>query len=122
MSSLFPIGDAYITIDRETGELVDQGFHHAPEIARQGVPIPRTAFLNDSFADVSGVLWSRVSLGNLSRKVRPLTYVHNPLAKHPLPTRWGVWDREYVTTLDGENWAATDILAGTLSAVSQASE
>ncbi|EJN03518.1 hypothetical protein [Phyllobacterium sp. YR531] len=111
MSSLFPIGGAYITIDRETDEVVDQGFHAAPEIPRQGGPIPRTAFLDPAFADVSGVLWSRVSLGNLSRGTRPLTYVHNPLARHPLPVHWGVWDREFVTVVDGEDWEATDILA-----------
>lgn len=111
MTSLFPIGDAYITIDRETDEVVDQGFHAAPEIARQGAPIPRTAFLDPAFADVSGVLWSHVSLGNLSRRTRPLTYVHNPLATRPLPSRWGVWDREFVTVVDGEDWEATDVLA-----------
>lgn len=111
MTSLFPIGDAYITIDRDTDELVDQGFHAAPEIERQGQPIPRTAFLNPLFADVSGVLWSRVSLGNLSRKARPLTFVHNPHARRPLEPRWGVWDREYVTVVDGDDWEATDILA-----------
>jgi hypothetical protein len=60
---------------------------------------------------LSGVLWSRLSLGNLSRKARPLTFLHNPLAKRPLAERWGAWDREFVTTRDGENWAATDILA-----------
>jgi hypothetical protein len=57
------------------------------------------------------VLWSRVGLGNLSRQGRPLTYVHNPLAQVPLPTNWGVWDREFVTTPQGEAWESTDILA-----------
>jgi len=111
MTSLFPIGDAYITIDRETDEVVDQGFHAAPEIARQRTPIPRTAFLDPAFADASGVLWSRVSLGNLSRRARPLTYVHNPLATRPLPSPWGVWDRESVTVVEGDDWEATDVLA-----------
>lgn len=111
MTSLFPIGDAYITVVRETGDVVDQGFHAAPQIERRERPIPRTAFLDPNFADVSGVLWSRVSLGNLSRRTRPLTYVHNPLARRPLATRWGVWDREFVTVLDGEDWEATDVLA-----------
>lgn len=111
ISSLFPIGDAYVTVDRETGEIVDQGFHAAPVIERDGDPIPRTAFLDERFADISGVLWSRIGLGNMSRRVRPLTYVHNPLAHRPLPERWGVWDREFVATQDGDNWQAADILA-----------
>lgn len=111
MSTLFPIGDAYITVDRETGDVVDEGFHAAPEIQREGRPIPRTAFLDQRFAGISGVIWSRVGLGNLSRRTRPLTYVHNPLAEVSLPTKWGVWDREFVTVQNDRGWEATDILA-----------
>lgn len=113
MTTLFPIGDAFITIDRDTGDVVEEGFHAAPLIHRERDPIPRTAFLNERFADISGVIWSRVGLGNLSRQVRPITYVHNPLAQVPLPTNWGVWDREFVTTRQGNGWEARDILAPT---------
>jgi hypothetical protein len=111
MTTLFPIGDAYVTIDRETGEVLEQGFHAAPVIQRERNPIPRTAFLDERFADISGVIWSRIGLGNLSRQVRPITYVHNPLARAPLPKNWGVWDREFVTTQHGDGWEASDILA-----------
>jgi hypothetical protein len=111
MTTLFPIGDAYITIDRETGNVVDEGFHPAPFIDRERNPIPRTAFLDERFADISGVIRSRVGLGNLSRRSRPLTYVHNPLAQVPLATSWGVWDREFVITPRGDEWEANDILA-----------
>ncbi|RUX29321.1 hypothetical protein EOA23_13975 [Mesorhizobium sp. M2A.F.Ca.ET.042.01.1.1] len=111
MTTLFPIGDAFIAIDRGTGAVVEEGFHPAPLIERERNPIPRTAFLDQRFADISGVIWSRVSLGNLSRRVRPLTYVHNPLAQVPLPARWGIWDREFVATPEGEGWEASDILA-----------
>lgn len=111
MTTLFPIGDAFVTIDRETGNVLEEGFHPAPFIARERNPIPRTAFLDERFADISGVIWSRISLGNPSRRVRPITYVHNPLAQVPLPVAWGVWDREFVTTQNGEEWVANDILA-----------
>lgn len=111
MTTLFPIGDAYITIDRETGNVIQKGFHAAHFIQRERDPIPRTAFLDDRFANISGVIWSRIGIGNLSRQVRPITYVHNPLAQVPLPTKWGVWDREFVTTRNGEGWEANDILA-----------
>jgi hypothetical protein len=67
--------------------------------------------LDERFADISGVIWSRVGLGNLSRRSRPLTYVHNPLAQVPLATSWGVWDREFVITPRGDEWEANDILA-----------
>ena len=111
MTTLFPIGDAYVTIDRETGAVLSEGFRAAPFIHRDRQPIPRTAFLDERFADISGVIWSRISIGNLSRQVRPISYVHNPLAQTPLPTNWGVWDREFVTTRHGDEWQANDILA-----------
>ena len=96
MTTLFPIGDAYVTIDRETGDVLAEGFQAAPIIHRDPSPIPRTAFFDERFAGISGVIWSRISIGNLSRQVRPISYVHNPLAQTPLPTNWGVWDREFV--------------------------
>lgn len=110
MTTLFPIGDAYFTIDRDTGAVLEEGFHAAPVIQREGGAIPRSAFLDERFAHVSGVVWSRASIGNLSRDVRPITYVHNPMATIPLPTHWGVWDREFVATQQGDHWEAADIL------------
>ena len=111
MTTLFPIGDAYVTINRMTGDVLEEGFHAAPFIQRERNPIPRTAFLDERFADISGVIWSRIGIGNLSRQVRPITYVHNPLAQTPLPLNWGVWAREFVTTRRGDEWEANDILA-----------
>lgn len=111
MTTLFPIGDAYITIDRHTGGVIEEGFHAAPFIQRERNPVPRTAFLDERFAHISGVIWSRIGIGNLSRQARPITYVHNPLAQAPLPLNWGVWDREFVTTPRDDEWEANDILA-----------
>lgn len=39
------------------------------------------------------------------------TAVLSVLAQTPLPTQWGVWDREFVTTRLGDGWEANDILA-----------
>lgn len=111
MTTLFPIGDAYVTVDRDTGVVLDEGFHASSIIRRERNSIPRTAFLDEKFAYISGVVWSRVGIGNMSRQVRPLTFVHNPLAEIRLPTRWGVWDREFVTIQNGDGWEANDILA-----------
>lgn len=111
MTTLLPIGDAYIIIDRATGATLEEGFQPAPFIQRERDQIPRTAFLDQRFADVSGVIWSRIGIGNLSRQVRPITYVHNPLARTSLPRNWGVWDREFVTAQNNGGWETTDILA-----------
>ena len=55
MTSLFPIGDAFVTVNRDTGAVVEEGFQPAPFIDRQRGQIPRTAFLDERFADISGV-------------------------------------------------------------------
>jgi hypothetical protein len=111
LSSVFPIGDAYVTLDRQTGEVVRQGYEQSYEIARRAGPIKRTAFLDETFATVSGVIWSRISIGNMSQADRPLTLVHNPLATVPMQKSWGSWDREFVTVRDGDYWQTADILA-----------
>lgn len=111
MSVVFPLGGQYVTIDSSSGAVTDEGFHFSPEIARAGRAIPRTAFLDPLFANVSGLIWSRTGIGHLGQADRPLTLVHNPLARKPMPERWGVWDREFVTTPTKEAWSSDDILA-----------
>ena len=46
MTTLFPIVDAYITIDRDTSDVLEESSHAAPFINRKGIPIPRKAFLD----------------------------------------------------------------------------
>lgn len=114
VSSVFPIGDAFVTIDRASGEVVGEGYEPSYEIERRGAaqhPIPRTAFLDPTFAQISAVAWSRVSIGNMSREERPLTLVHKPTAEIPMPQRWGCWDREFVAVREGDAWTVGDVLA-----------
>jgi hypothetical protein len=110
LSAVFPIGPEYVTIDKASGEVVDQGFEASLTIAREGGTIPRTAFLDGPFVHVSGVLWSRVSIGNMSANQRPLTFVHNPRGEVTMPQNWGVWNREFVASEADGKWTATDIL------------
>lgn len=111
LSSVFPIGPEMLTVDLERDEIVDQRFEPSFHIERDGGRIPRNAFLDERFKAVSGVVWSRVSIGNMSRTERPLSLVHNPLASVGMTERWGVWDREFVIRPDGDQWVARDVLA-----------
>jgi hypothetical protein len=111
LSAVFPIGQEFVSIDKATGDVVDRGFEASLTIAREGGSIPRTAFLEGPFTHVSGVLWSRASIGNMSAEQRPLTLVHNPRAEVKMPESWGVWNREFVATETDGKWTATDILA-----------
>lgn len=108
MSAVFPIGAEYVTINRENGQVIDQGFEASLAIERQGSAIPRTAFICEQFSHISGVIWSRISIGNMSLPQRPMTFVHNPFALIPMPQSWGVWDREFVTTKGEDAWEAKD--------------
>jgi hypothetical protein len=111
MSTVFPIGEEFVTIDREHGGVVDRRFATSLAIERRGSAIPRTAFIDERFSHISGIIWSRISIGNMSRSVRPLTFVHNPCAVVPMPQLWGVWDREFVTKKVEDGWEAEDIPA-----------
>jgi hypothetical protein len=114
LSAVFPIGSEFVCVDRDTLEIVRRGFRSSGEIERTGADnVPRTAFLDPTFSHVSGLLWSRASIGNMSRAMRPLSFIHNPLCRDykRLPQKWGAWDREFVAAQTGHEWTATDILA-----------
>jgi hypothetical protein len=100
-------------IDIHSGEVVETGYQHSPEISRNAAasPIPRSAFLDEAFSHVSGLLWSRASIGTLGYERAPLSLIHNPMATVPMPRMWGVWDKEFVTNLDGSSWECSDVLA-----------
>ena len=120
MTSVFPIGDQFVTIDTTTDAVIAQGYHPSFAIHKETGKIPRTAFLDARFAHISGIIWSRIGLGNLSRTVRPLTFVHNPLAERPLDTAFGLWDKEFVTSANGEAWSTSDILKPTSDPANEA--
>lgn len=111
LSSFFPIGPEVVTFELAANTVVRQAFAPSFYIERAGGRIPRTAFLDERFKAVSGVVWSRASIGNMSRAERPLSLVHNPSATVPMPGGWGFCDREFVTRAEGDGWVATDILA-----------
>jgi hypothetical protein len=112
MSCVFPIGEEFVTVDREHGRVIGRGFEDSLTIERQGSAIPRTAFVCEQFSHISGIIWSRVSIGNMSR---PLSFVHNPFAVVPMTQSWGVWDREFVTRQQEDGWESEDILSAARS-------
>jgi hypothetical protein len=111
ISSVFPIGREFLTIDPEHGTVVGTAFAASPTIQRHTGTIPRTAFIDERFSHISGVIWSRISIGNMSLGGRPLTVVHNPHADVPMPHSWGVWDCEFVSKTSEDGWESLDILS-----------
>jgi hypothetical protein len=98
VSAVYPFGEQEFTIDRETAKVVKSDFTLSESIERKAKPeepIPRTAFQSEEFKDISGIVWSRSSIGNFSRIHHDLTYVHNQRATRPIPRGWLRWREEY---------------------------
>jgi hypothetical protein len=98
VSAVYPFGDEQFTIDRDTLEVVAREFTFSDNIKRTGKPdgsIERTAFHGEAYQDISGIVWSRSSIGNFSTNRHDLVYVHNQRAERPIPRGWARWSEEY---------------------------
>lgn len=108
VTTVYPFGEEFITIDPETSEFVSFGHKYSGEIERKRKEgedhkaIPRTAFQNEYFAKIDGLIWSRRSTGNFLGNTDDLVFVHNQLSKRPLPKRWLDWSEEYFPIDDGK--------------------
>lgn len=111
LRAVFPIGEQFIRVNRENGEVVEEGFLESWTIERANGAIDRTAFLTGEYAHISGLIWSRVGIGNFYTRVRPISLIHNPMSDVLMPESWNVWDREYVARRQGENWQVENIRA-----------
>lgn len=97
LSAVYPVGDEYFVVAKDTFEIVKSGYHYTTKIPRKGGPdIARTAFLSDDYADISGLVWSRRTLGSFVGRKDDFVYVHNVSAAKPLATKWTPWAEEYL--------------------------
>jgi hypothetical protein len=98
VTAVYPFGEEQITIDRETAKFVKSEFTISEFIERKAKPeepIRRTAFQSEELMGISGIIWSRSSIGNFFTTHHDLTYVHNRRAVRPIPRRWTRWGEEY---------------------------
>src|SRR5262249_9170127 len=63
--------------------------------------VARTTFQNEYFSGIDGLIWSKRSTGNFLGKENDLVFVHNQLAKRPLPRRWLNWSEEFFSLDNG---------------------
>lgn len=98
VSAVHPFGDEQFMLDRNTMKVVAREFTFSDSIMRTAKPddpIGRMAFHNDIYRDISGIIWSRSSIGNFSPIRHDLVYVHNQRADRPIPRGWVRWTEEY---------------------------
>lgn len=109
VKAVFPVGLRKITISNETKKIVDLGFQVRTAIKRSsGAEISTDLFLNQSYQNLSGIIFSRASVGRL---VEPLgadfIFIHNPLAKNPVPTGFFKRGREYTASECSDSYVIT---------------
>jgi hypothetical protein len=63
--------------------------------------VARTAFRNDDYKSISGLIWSLRSIGNFMGRSHDLLYLHNQAAERPIPRRWFNWADQYFSSGDG---------------------
>jgi hypothetical protein len=94
LQALFPLGDPFVTIDRNTMRQVTSGYSYRAEIKKKsGAPVSTTVFLNPKYDRISAVLFCNSDVWN-----RPpidtdigldFTLIHNPRAgQNAIPHQW----------------------------------
>lgn len=96
LSAVYPIGELRAYFGQEAGETVNDAYDHSTEIERTvGGPIPRDGFLGDRYPQISGLIWSRRSIGCFCIKKHDLVFVHNAGAHRRMEPHWTDWAGEY---------------------------
>jgi hypothetical protein len=92
----YPFGAEQNIVDPKANAIVDRQYEFSPDIKRDGKDaIPRSAFQNELFAGISGLIWSRRSIGNFLGQPDDFMFVHNLAATRPIPRKWMNWIEEY---------------------------
>lgn len=98
---LFSIGNQYVSICRESGEVAGRGYQCNPNVAKvSGAEIPTDIFLNEAYSNISGVIFSGASVGNRPEHVgQEYVFVHNPYASNPVVEGLVPLGREYIADM-----------------------
>ncbi len=96
VTAVYPFGAEQNIVDPEALAIVDRQYEFSADIKREGKdPIPRSAFQNELFAGISGLIWSRRSIGNFLGQRDDFMFVHNQAAARPIRRKWMNWVEEY---------------------------
>jgi len=95
--AVFPVGPIQVRIDRETGNVVDQGHQHRPYIInRNNAQVPAYTFLDPRFNQISAIWAVDLNGGSVIGNSEPMAVIHNPNALNPIPKGFLPADSEYV--------------------------
>lgn len=108
LKAVLPIGFPQLLINRDTGEAVDGGYSYRPHVSKAGgASVSTTCFLDSEYSGISGVLLSEANfLLDKSAARDEFFFVHNPMAKNPLPSGWLGFGLECMPVLQGDGLIA----------------
>ena len=90
IKAVYPVGEYEVSFNRETHEIVSEGYRTRFEILKaSGSSVPTNAFLDPANAGVSGILYSAAALWDMPPEPgSELLYIHNSIAMASLPLGW----------------------------------
>lgn len=106
LSALFPVGKRFGVFDRNTMQILNQGFQRRAHLIKQsGSKVSTTLFTSTDYSYLSAVLYSNSDAANHPSVVTDIgtdfTVIHNPFARNPIPRRLLPSGRDYV--LEGKH-------------------
>ena len=90
---VMPVGAPYVTIDRKTGSIKNEGLSYTPKLDKVNrlgdeVEVPKGLFYSNTSKQISAVMSSNMTCFGPSVLPSPtLVLVHNPFAATPLPKK-----------------------------------
>jgi hypothetical protein len=105
VTAVYPFDAEEFVMDVNTLAVLNHRHRYSGGIKRVATPddpIPRSAFQDEQYADISGLIYSRRSIGNFLGQAHDFVYVHNAVARKPIPRAWIRWFEEYVPVEQGK--------------------
>jgi type I restriction enzyme S subunit len=90
VKAVMPFGNYTIVVDRETNQIVKDGYHYRNDIIKStGNRVSTDVFLSQEYAGISAILFSNIDISNLPEKFGDdLLFFRNPIALNPLLAGW----------------------------------
>ncbi len=102
MCVLYPLGDQYVTFFKDSAA-TDSGYHRRTEIEKaSGAKVPIGMFADEQHNHLSGVIWSKTTLGNFFFRENDLTFYPNGTPISALRPGWLDWGGEWSSSVNDD--------------------
>ncbi|MBN1366513.1 MAG: hypothetical protein JW967_01115 [Dehalococcoidales bacterium] len=110
LKAVLPFGDPQVTISKRAGVKPYWSYQYRDKIYRYNTSsVPTDLFLNQNYDGLSGILYSRTDLFNKPKRMGDnFIFIHNPLARNPLPHGYFKFGMEYYINLETNSLNSKD--------------